>query len=135
MKIGMLTDSLADLDFDTVLSTAASLAARNRTNEDIDRLRELDAARKDSWSSGDSEERVSADLQLHSAIVAATHNPLYMKLYASMLTVFAVHMRDETSDDEDAAHLHHHELVEAIAAGDSERAAAAVAAIFEPFMR
>ncbi|MEK8225359.1 FCD domain-containing protein [Oerskovia sp. M15] len=66
--------------------------------------------------------------------MAATHNPLYLQLYTSMLEVFAVHMRDEEREDEDAAHRHHHELVEAIAEGDADRAAAMVASIFGPFM-
>ena len=51
-----------------------------------------------------------------------------------MLDVFAVHMRDEDSGDEEAAHDRHHELVEAIADGDAERAVASVASIFDPFM-
>src|SRR6478609_7781875 len=89
-------------------STAASLAARSRTEADVALLR---------------------------AVVTATHNPLYVTLYSSMLDVFTVHMRDDESADEVAAHRRHHELVEAIAAGDAERAAAAVASIFGPFMR
>ncbi len=116
-------------------STAASLAARSRTEHEVERLRELSRAREASWSADDPDLRVSTDLELHSAIVAATHNPLYVKLYESMLAVFAAHMRDETSEDVQAAHRHHHDLVEAIAAGDPERAAAEVAAILEPFMR
>ena len=68
-------------------------------------------------------------------IVAATHNPLYLQLYASMTDVFASHMRHEESGDDARAHRHHHDLVEAIADGDASRATALVAAIFEPFMR
>jgi len=52
-----------------------------------------------------------------------------------MLNVFAVHMRDDQTDDEDTAHRRHHDLVEAIAEGDADRAAATVRLIFEPFMR
>jgi DNA-binding FadR family transcriptional regulator len=71
---------------------------------------------------------------LHRAIVASTHNPLYVTLYSSMLDVFTVHMRDEESEDDDLAHRRHHDLVEAIAESDPDRAAATVASIFEPFM-
>lgn len=116
-------------------SAAASLAAMNRSDADVELLRELRDRREASWSTDDLDLRASADLALHRAIVAATHNPLYVKLYSSMLDIFAAHMRDEKSEDEDAAHRHHHELVEAIADGDADRAATKVGSIFRPFMR
>lgn len=116
-------------------STAASLAAASRTDADVVLLRELRDRREETWSTDDTDARASADLDLHRAIVEATHNPLYVTLYSSMLDVFAVHMRDEENEDEDAAHRHHHELVEAIADADADRAAAAVAAIMDPFLR
>ncbi|WUP73205.1 FCD domain-containing protein [Microbispora hainanensis] len=116
-------------------SAAASLAAMNRSDADVELLRELCDRREASWSSDDPDLRASADLALHRAIVAATHNPLYVKLYASMLDIFAAHMRDEKNEDEAAAHRHHRELVEAIADGDADRAAMKVGAIFKLFMR
>lgn len=116
-------------------STAAALAARRRSDRDVESLRELRKHREASWRTDDADDRAQADLALHHAIVGATHNPLYVKLYASMIDVFAAHMRDEENADADAAHRHHHELVEAIAASDPDRAVAAVSAIFEPFMR
>ncbi|UKJ62953.1 FadR family transcriptional regulator [Cellulosimicrobium cellulans] len=116
-------------------STAASLAAASRTDADVVLLRELRDRREAAWQTDDPDARASADLDLHRAIVEATHNPLYVTLYSSMLDVFAVHMRDDESGDEDAAHRRHHELVEAIAEGDADRAAAAVAAIMDPFLR
>lgn len=115
--------------------TAASLAALRRSNADVVLLRELRDRRKEAWSSDDPELRAGADLSLHRTIVEATHNPLYLQLYSSMLDVFAMHMRDDQGQDEDAAHAHHHELVEAIADADADRAAVAVTAIFDPFMR
>lgn len=116
-------------------STAASLAALNRSDADVHTLRELRERRAAAWSQDDPDERASADLALHRSVVEATHNPLYVTLYSSMLDVFAAHMRDEESEDEEEAHRRHHELIEAIAAGDPERASAAVASIFNPFMR
>lgn len=115
-------------------STAASLAAASRTDADVAQLRDLRDRREAAWSH-DPDARARADLDLHRAIVEATHNPLYVTLYSSMLDVFAVHMRDDESGDEDAAHRRHHELVEAIAEGDADRAAASVAAIMDPFLR
>jgi DNA-binding FadR family transcriptional regulator len=115
-------------------STAASLAAASRTDADVAKLRDLRDRREAAWSH-DPDARARADLDLHRAIVEATHNPLYVTLYSSMLDVFAVHMRDDESGDEDAAHRRHHELVEAIAEGDADRAAVSVAAIMDPFLR
>ena len=115
-------------------STAASLAALRRTDSDVERLRALRDGREASWTRDDADLRASADLALHREIVAATHNPLYLQLYSSMTDVFAGHMRDEESGDDDAAHRHHHDLVEAIAAGDADRASALVREIFKPFM-
>ena len=114
--------------------TAAALAAARRTPADVALLRELRERREASWSSGDADLRAKADLELHRAVVAATHNPLYLQLYSSMLEVFAGHMLDEESPDEDLARRNHHDLVEAIADGDPERAAALVEVIFQPFM-
>ncbi|GIM64357.1 putative transcriptional regulator, GntR [Planomonospora venezuelensis] len=118
-------------------STAASLAALRRTDADVEQLRRLRDEREAAWATDDPDPdtRAAADLALHRAIVAATHNPLYVELYSSMTDVFARHMRDDESGDDDAAHRHHHDLVEAIAQGDAGRATDVVAAIFEPFMR
>lgn len=115
-------------------STAASLAALRRTTMDIERLRDLRATRERVWVTADSDARARADLALHRAVVVATHNPLYVELYTGITDVFAAHMRDEESGDDETAHRHHHDLVEAIAAGDPERASALVRDIFEPFM-
>ncbi|WP_165865697.1 FadR/GntR family transcriptional regulator [Vallicoccus soli] len=114
--------------------TAASLAALRRTEADVELLRELRDRRAASWSSPDPRARAGADLALHAAVVAATRNPLYLDLYLSMLDVFAQHMRDEEGGDEDLGREAHHELVEAIAAQDPERAAAQVTLIFGPFL-
>lgn len=115
-------------------STAASLAAKNRSEVDVDLLRELCARREAAWEVEDQDLRAGADVEFHNAVVAATHNPLFVKLYASMVDIFTAHMRDEVSADEEAAHRHHHELVEAIAAGDADQATAAVTVIFAPFL-
>lgn len=115
-------------------TTAASLAALRRSDADVELLRELRGRREEAWRSGDRGLRATADLELHRAVVAATHNPLYLRLYSSMLDVFAAHMREDETEDEQPAHRDHHELVEAVAAGDAARATAAVAAIFAPFM-
>lgn len=115
-------------------STAASLAAVNRSTKDVEKLRALRDRRRASWDIDDADLRTNTDLALHRAIVEATHNPLYLKLYASMLDVFAAQMRGEESEDDEAAHRRHHDLVEAIADQDAEAAATHVTAIFAAFM-
>lgn len=115
-------------------SAAASLAALRSTDADVDLLRDLRDQRKASWASEDPDVRAAADLALHRAIVAATHNPLYLQLYASVTDVFASHMRHDESGDDATAHRRHHDLVEAIAEGDADRASTLVRSIFEPFM-
>ena len=115
-------------------TTAASLAALRRTHADVERLRELRDARESAWDQDGSDRRARADLALHRAVVVATHNPLYVQLYEGMTDVFAAHMHDEESGDDDAAHRHHHDLVEAIAEGDADRASGLVREIFKPFM-
>ncbi|QDB79068.1 FadR family transcriptional regulator [Georgenia sp. 311] len=115
-------------------STAASLAAQHRTDADVELLRRLRDRREAAWASDDVDLRTAADLDLHRAIVASTHNPLYVRLYDDMLDVFARHMRDDEGADEASVHRLHDELVEAVAAQDAGRAAALVSAIVEPFM-
>ena len=115
-------------------SAAASLAAANRTKGDAERLRELRDRRREVWDDVDAHERAVVDLELHQAIVEATRNPLFVKLYEGMLEVFAAHMSEDDIEDEESAHGLHHELVEAIVDGDPELAAAKVADIFKPFM-
>src|SRR5690625_651247 len=115
-------------------SSAASFAASNRTESDVRALRELLEKREASWQAADLKARAQADLDLHHAIVAATHNPLYVTLYSSMLDVFATHMHDEVNEEENAAHEQHRGLVEAIINGDGAAAAAQVRKIFVPFL-
>src|SRR5690606_41265265 len=71
---------------------------------------ELRDRREASWSTSDFALRARADLDLHRAIVAATHNPLYLQLYSSMLEVFAVHMHDDEIGDEERSEEHTSEL-------------------------
>lgn len=116
-------------------TAAASLAALRRTPADVRQLRLLLERRRASWSSPDLEIRAAADLALHRAVVAATHNPLYLELYTSVLEVFAAHMDDDVSGEQDPFAREHQDLVEAIADGDPERATAQIRQILDPLMR
>lgn len=115
-------------------STAAALAARRRNDDDIATLRELRDSRADSWTTDDKELQASTDVALHRAVVVATHNPLYLQLYTSMLEVFTAHVAHDENHDETPSLQQHHDLVEAIADGDPEQAAAVVNSIFDPLM-
>jgi DNA-binding FadR family transcriptional regulator len=111
--------------------TAAALAARRRDDADIENLRHLLDVRNTLWRNTravtDAEHRaaVSADLALHRAIVAASHNEVYLEFYDSLLPTI-----EQTISRHPVAAAHsfeaeHHELVQAVIDGEGERAATA----------
>ncbi len=100
---------------------AARLAAVRRTEEQVAELRALRDARSSAYGSGDLEHMVSADLTLHRTIAVAAHNPVLLALYENLQDAISENIRfnfEHPAHDDDA----HHELVEAIAAGDAARA-------------
>src|SRR5690606_40861374 len=58
-------------------STAASLAAASRSDDDVTALRDLRDRREATWPTGDLDARAAAGLDLHRAAVVATHHPPY----------------------------------------------------------
>ncbi|MET9494943.1 FCD domain-containing protein [Streptomyces sp. NPDC006552] len=106
---------------------AARLAAQRRTDEDVAAMRAaLDGRRAAAGGPGDA--FVDADVALHAAVVAAAHNPVLTDLFTQfapalrqgLIDLLAlVDVRRAEHDHGDAAHA---ELVEAVAAGDAERA-------------
>jgi DNA-binding FadR family transcriptional regulator len=79
-------------------------------------------------------ERLRADSALHRAVVAATHNALMQEVYEGLLGVFEeVQLDDVAGATDDLARLHA-DLVEAIADGDPERAAATMSALLQPMI-
>ncbi|WP_030021379.1 FadR/GntR family transcriptional regulator [Streptomyces monomycini] len=106
-------------------ATAARLAARRRTDQD---LRQLDAAlerRERAWESGAATAFVEADATLHMAVVAASHNEVLAELYADLGGVLREFLRADVGDVlRPEAYVDHARLVAAIHAGDDERAAA-----------
>lgn len=106
-------------------ATAASLAARRRTGEELDTLDALLERRERAWDSGDAEAFVEADATLHLAVVAASHNDVLTALYADLGQVLRDFLRADVGTElrpED--HLDHARLVAAIRSGDSEAASA-----------
>ncbi|MEU8135388.1 FadR/GntR family transcriptional regulator [Streptodolium elevatio] len=112
----------------TLESTAARLAATRRTDKDLRQLDTWLARRATAWSSGDAEAFVTADASLHMAVVAAGHNDVLTELYADLGALLRDWLRDDVGTDLATDEpMDHTRLVEAIHAGDAERAAAEAA--------
>ncbi|GGC11903.1 FadR/GntR family transcriptional regulator [Cellulomonas carbonis] len=100
---------------------AARLAALRRTPEQVVELRDLRDRRADAFAGGDLEHMVDADLVLHRTIARASGNPVLLALYENLLDAITENIRfnfEHPAHDDDS----HHELVEAIAAGDADAA-------------
>ncbi|MEV4410467.1 FCD domain-containing protein [Catellatospora sp. NPDC049609] len=111
---------------------AARLAAVRRTPADLAALDQLLARREQLWRAGDAAAFVAADADLHVAIVAAAHNAMLAELYASfggaMRASLSQQIGETLTPDK---YVEHDDLVEAIRAGDPERAARAAGAFLE----
>jgi DNA-binding FadR family transcriptional regulator len=109
-------------------SSAARLAATRRTAKDLKLLDTWLARRADAWAAGDAEGFVTADASLHMAIVAAARNDVLTELYADLGALLRDWISDDVGGDLTPAEpMDHTRLVEAIRAGDAERAAAEAA--------
>ena len=106
---------------------AARVAAQRRTAEDVRRMRELIAARNEAARRGDMDETVAKDVELHRAIGQAAHNPVLTDLYENFLDALGESVRTNFSIEGRVDEHEHVTLVDAIEAGDGERAAAEAA--------
>ena len=104
--------------------TIAHLAAKRRTQEDIDRLQELLQRRKDLTS--DIKENTRADIDFHIAIAHACHNEILADMYDSIICYIEGQIAEKSvssplsTEEIDALH---EELYKAIADGDPKNAA------------
>lgn len=114
-------------------TTAASLAAQRRDDADIETLRRLLAERHMAWDD-DNSRAIVADVELHRAIVVASHNAVYLEFYDSLLPVIETGIRFRTAREGGSYHEEHAELVEAVIAGDSARAARAARCFFDELL-
>lgn len=128
---GTLTEYFADAQQHDVLelrraldTTAAALAARRRDDADIAELERLLVERRVNWDT-DFEAAIEADVQLHRAIVVASHNAVYLEFYDSLLPVIEAVIRSRSTRAGEEYHEEHEELVRTIVDGDSEGAARA----------
>lgn len=103
-------------------ATAAALAAHRRDESDIAKMQRLLEERNRLWPA-DRSAAIAADVQLHRAIVAASHNAVYLEFYDSLLGRIESSTRSRTDRIDGWYNDEHTELVQAITDGDGERAA------------
>ncbi|MFV8052537.1 FadR/GntR family transcriptional regulator [Mycobacterium sp. 48b] len=94
----------------------ARLAATARTEDDIAELRAL-LAHTDTT---DHAQFTHSDTEFHLAVVRASHNPVLIEIYRGLLEAITASVA--TTSARPGGMFPHDELVEAIAAGDVERA-------------
>ncbi|WP_406281607.1 FadR family transcriptional regulator [Nocardia sp. NBC_00881] len=105
-------------------TTAAGLAARRRDDTDIANLLRLLGERDKVWED-DPTTAIAADVELHRAIVVASHNTVYLEFYDSLLPIIEQVIRARTLKSSDSYPEEHAELVHAVIDGDPERSASA----------
>ncbi|WP_405135040.1 FadR/GntR family transcriptional regulator [Nocardia sp. NBC_01388] len=105
-------------------TTAAALAAQRRDAGDIADLERLLEDRRATWDDN-FDAAIEADVQLHRAIVVASHNAVYLEFYDSLLPIIEAVIRSRSEKAGAAYHDEHAELVRAVVDGDPEGAARA----------
>ncbi|WP_214415725.1 FadR/GntR family transcriptional regulator [Sphaerisporangium fuscum] len=115
---------------------AARLAAERHTTEDLTALRDALQARRAAAARGD-DEFVDADIALHSAVVAAAHNPVLTELFTEFVPALRGGLIDLVgllglrSADANPGDDSHAALVEAVARGDADAAGRTIQAELE----
>lgn len=108
-------------------SLAARTAAKRRTEEDLAALdRALEAA-GEATAAGDDVRASQLNADFHDVLMDAAHNPQLAALHRSISGQVRRVFRITQDVAPDQLHAEHHELVEAIRAGDSRAAARAAA--------
>ena len=105
---------------------AARLAARRRTATDASSLLDVRDERAQAYADQDIDRMVATDLALHRTIVRTAGNPVLVSLYENLIDAIGENIRFNFVTDVQA-HDTHDGLVEAIVAGDEDRAAAETA--------
>lgn len=101
----------------------ARLAASARTDADLAELWQLLDVRDEFQRDHALEDFARADAELHFAVVRSSHNTVLTELYRGLTEVVLASVAATTHGTAAAAHIRHRGLVEAIAAGDVDRAA------------
>lgn len=101
----------------------AKLAAERATREEISEI--MEAFEQMSIHKDDHDKRMEADIQFHSLIMMASHNPILSQFKTAVTTYLKAHARlgQEQTPEEISLDLeHHHELAWAIASGKADTA-------------
>lgn len=107
---------------------ACRLAAQRATQSDKDRLRDIQKTLQEAWDNDDADASGEADLALHAAVVDASQNTTLIHMMASIydLTRQGVfYNRDflrATAQSGEMIMAQHIEIIDAITAGDPDRA-------------
>ncbi|AOW92245.1 GntR family transcriptional regulator [Rhodococcus sp. WMMA185] len=110
--------------------TAAALAARRRTPDDIKRLEELSEERRRRWTESDAEAAIAADIALHRAVVEASHNTVYLEFYDSLLPSIEQTVNRRVHTNGRGFHNEHSRLIAAVVEGDELGASQAARDLF-----
>lgn len=110
--------------------TAAALAARRRTPDDVARMQSLLDERSRCWAESDTEAAVAADVSLHRAIVEASHNAVYLEFYDSLLPSIAQTVDRHVHATGVGFHDEHGRLIQAVVDGDEAAATTAARDLF-----
>ncbi|MCJ0976688.1 FadR family transcriptional regulator [Rhodococcus sp. ARC_M12] len=125
---------------ETLEVTAAALAADRRNDDDIRVMLGALEDRNVAWSNPTPlADAVRIDAHLHRAIVAASHNAIYLEFYDSLLPVIHDAMRHHAIEHDNDYVDEHTALVQAVIDGDAARAMLAARSLFhelaEPLAR
>jgi len=110
--------------------TAAVLAARRRTPDDVTRLEQLLAERNRLFAGSDTDAAVAADVALHRGIVEASHNAVYLEFYDSLLPSIRRTIDRHVRVTGLGFEPEHTTLVTAVIAGDENATVEAARALF-----
>ncbi|MCC9179961.1 FCD domain-containing protein [Mycolicibacterium mageritense] len=116
--------------------SVASLAARNRSDKDMKRLREAASACEDAAEHDDPEAFVEADYRFHMEVAAATKNTLLVDLYGELRGAVRTMMREQPDVTDVISHhalALHTKLLKALQDKDSRAAERIWAATPNPY--
>ena len=112
---------------------AARLAATARTDEDLAELETLLAARDEAAEGPDREHFSAADTRFHLRMVAASHNPVLIGLYDGVSEAVQSSVAT-THDPAQPPPVSHTALLDAVRAGEPERAAGEACGFLEELL-
>lgn len=115
----------------TLEVTAAVLAAERRDDDDIRALTKALAVRNESWRRDRREEAIEIDAKFHRAIVAASHNAIYLEFYDSLLPTIEQTMHRHVATHDNNYDDEHLALLTAVVDGDAEGARVAALTLFD----